>query len=168
MSTSTDVVAFPGAGFPAIPPFELAVPGNMEPREAPSCLGTLQAVGVHGFIPNVVVGFDRVSRDLELDAVAAELRQQAISEYDSAEIEPSRSIESPGGTVRVVAHSFIDSRIDGRLYQMTGYVFGPRIGEATRDLFYLTATCTMLQLADWGDVLGGVIASIRFADVETG
>jgi hypothetical protein len=158
------------------PMFEVWAPLEMEQRDAPENLGALVAEPADGFAPNLVVGHNRVSADMTLQALATRLEADA-SALPGAQLRPERTLSGTAGEVRIIAFTHAGQPGGGPLYQMTacllapaserddGNLAGDGAGDAVgeRDLIYLTGTCTVDQMGAWDPAFVDAAMSVRFA-----
>jgi hypothetical protein len=157
------------------PAFEVWAPQEMQQREAPENAGALVAEVSNGFAPNLVVGHNRVSVDMTLEALVARLQADAES-LPGAELRPGRTVAGTAGEVRIIAFTHAGLKDSGPLYQMTACLLAPpaepsdeQPGTATRkvapdgrDLIYLTGTCAVEQMPTWEPAFVDAASSVRF------
>ena len=157
------------------PAFEVWAPQEMRQREAPENAGALVAEVADGFAPNLVVGHNRVSVDLTLDALVARLQDDAQA-LPGAELRPARTVAGPAGEVRIIAFTHAGRQDSGPLYQMTACLLAPtaeasdeqqgaarqRVASDERDLIYLTGTCAVDQMPTWDPAFVDAASSVRF------
>jgi hypothetical protein len=158
------------------PAFEVWAPRHMRQREAPENAGALVAgTDDGGFAPNLVVGHNRVSADMTLEALAARLQDDAAA-LPGAELRPERTLAGVAGEVRVIAFTHAGLQDSGPLYQMTACLLAPSpgpngeaqdgdahlAGSEQRDLIYLTGTCTVDQMPLWDPAFVDAASSVRF------
>ncbi len=157
------------------PAFEVWAPQEMEQRAAPENTGALVAGMANGFAPNLVVGHNRVSVDMTLDALAARLESDAKA-LPGAQLRPGRTVTGTAGEVRIIAFTHAGLQDSGPLYQMTACLLAPSPdpfdeppGAATRpvapderDLIYLTGTCAVDQMPTWDPAFVDAASSVRF------
>ena len=157
------------------PMFEVWAPEEMQRRDAPESAGALVADLADGFAPNLVVGHNRVSADMTLDALAARLESDAAALPD-AEVRAGRTVAGLAGEVRVIAFTHAGRESSGPLYQMTACLLAPspdsngeqprpagqRVDPGERDLIYLTGTCTVDQMSTWDPAFIDAATSVRF------
>jgi hypothetical protein len=157
------------------PAFEVWAPRQMQQVEAPESAGALVAEAPDEFAPNLVVGHNRVSAEMTLDALAARLRDDAAA-LPGADVEPARTVAGTAGSLRTVAFTHAGRPDTGPLYQMTACLLAPwpdssdaRSGSAAtgpaadeRDLIYLTGTCTVEQMGTWDPAFMDAARSVRF------
>jgi hypothetical protein len=157
------------------PMFEVWAPQEMRQREAPENTGALVADAAGGFAPNLVVGHNRVSADMTLEALAARLESDA-SALPGAELRAGRTVAGTAGEVRITAFTHAGQQGSGPLYQMTACLLAPapdangdpqgpsRQGAVPgeRDLIYLTGTCTVDQMLTWDPAFVDAASSVRF------
>jgi hypothetical protein len=164
-------VFHPGGG----PAFEVWAPQEMRQREAPENAGALVAETEEGFAPNLVVGHNRVSADMTLEALSLRLQNNAAA-LPGAELRPERTLPGLAGEMRVIAFTHPGREGSGPLYQMTACLLAPApdTGDGApgvsdfdadpgeRDLVYLTGTCTVDQMPRWDAVFVDAASSVRF------
>jgi hypothetical protein len=157
------------------PAFEVWAPQEMQQREAPESAGALVAEAAEGFAPNLVVGHNRVSVDMTLEALAARLEADAEA-LPGAELRAGRTVTGTTGEVRITAFTHDGQQGSGPLYQMTACLLAPtpdpfgeqqgagRQGVAwdERDLIFLTGTCTVDQMPTWDPAFVDAASSVRF------
>lgn len=157
------------------PAFEVWAPQEMQQREATENAGALVAEVANGFAPNLVVGHNRVSADMTLEALAARLQDDAEA-LPGAELRPGRTIAGTAGEVRIVAFTHAGLQDSGPLYQMTACLLAPspdpseerqdaatqRVASDERDLIYLTGTCAVDQMPTWEPAFVDAASSVRF------
>jgi hypothetical protein len=157
------------------PAFEVWAPREMQSIDAPESVGALVAVAADGFQPNLIVGHNRVSADMTLEALAARLEHDAAAR-PGAELRPGRTIRGTTGEVRIVAFTHNGPRESGPLYQMSACLVAPvadgageprspgeeRDAPSERDLIYLTGTCTVEQMPTWDPAFVDAARSVRF------
>ncbi|HYZ81100.1 MAG TPA: hypothetical protein VE571_07515 [Solirubrobacteraceae bacterium] len=157
------------------PTFELWAPLQMHQRDAPENVAALVAETADGFAPNLVVGHNRVSADMTLEALATRLEADA-SALPGAQLRPARTLTGTAGEVRIAAFTHAGQPGSGPLYQMTACLLAPSserddeelggngaqdaVGE--RDLIYLTGTCTVDQMGTWDPAFVDAAVSVRF------
>ncbi|MFZ1992667.1 MAG: hypothetical protein WAU75_01050 [Solirubrobacteraceae bacterium] len=153
--------------------FEVWAPQEMQQRDAPENAGALVAEVGEGFAPNLVVGHNRVSADMTLEALAARLEADAAA-LPGAELRTGRTVAGSAGTVRITAFTHAGRSGSGPLYQMTACLLAPspdaygeeggsgRQGPEERDLIYLTGTCTVDQMGTWDPAFVDAASSVRF------
>jgi hypothetical protein len=155
------------------PMFEVWAPLEMQQRDAPDNVGALVAEATDGFAPNLVVGHNRVSADMALEALAARLEDDA-SRLPGAQLRPARTLTGSAGEVNIIAFTHAGQPGSGPLYQMTACLLGPSAGRDDkalggdgahdalgRDLLYLTGTCTVEQMETWDPVFVSAALSVR-------
>jgi hypothetical protein len=157
------------------PAFEVWAPQEMQQRDAPESAGALVAEVANGFAPNLVVGHNRVSADMTLDALGARLQDDAEA-LPGAELRPGRTVAGTAGEVRIIAFTHAGLKDSGPLYQMTACLLAPsadpsdeqpgaatqRVASDERDLIYLTGTCTVDQMPTWDPAFMDAASSVRF------
>lgn len=156
------------------PMFEVWAPRGMRQVEAPESAGALVAEAGEGFAPNLVVGHNRVSADMTLDALATRLQADAAA-LPGAEVQAGRVVDGTAGEVRIIAFTRAGERGSDPLYQMTACLLAPPhangdpespsghgVGSDERDLIYLTGTCTVEQMATWDPAFVDAATSVRF------
>jgi hypothetical protein len=157
------------------PAFEVWAPQEMQQREAPENAGALVAEVANGFAPNLVVGHNRVSVDMTLEALVARLQADAEAR-PGAELRPGRTVAGTAGEVRIVAFTHAGLKDSGPLYQMTACLLAPpadpsgeqsgaatqRVAPDERDLIYLTGTCAVDQMPTWDPAFVDAASSVRF------
>lgn len=157
------------------PMFEVWAPLEMQQRDAPENVGALVAEVADGFAPNLVVGHNRVSADMTLEALTARLEADA-SALPGAQLRPGRTLTGTAGEVRITAFTHAGQPGSGPLYQMTACLLAPSrdrddedlegngTGDAPaeRDLIYLTGTCTVDQMGTWDPAFVDAAMSVRF------
>jgi hypothetical protein len=157
------------------PMFELWAPQEMQQRDAPESAGALVADATEGFAPNLVVGHNRVSADMTLEALAARLESDAAA-LPEADVRAGRTVSGLAGEVRVTAFTHAGREGSGPLYQMTACLLapapdsngeqqgsrGPGAAAGERDLIYLTGTCTIDQMPTWDPAFMDAATSVRF------
>jgi hypothetical protein len=142
------------------PMFEVWAPLQMQQRPAPENVGALVAEMADGFAPNLVVGHNRVSGDMTLEALATRLEADA-SALPGAELRPARTLTGTAGEVRITAFTHDGPPGSRPLYQMTACLLAPS-GDRERDLIYLTGTCTVDQMRTWDPAFVDAAMSVRF------
>jgi hypothetical protein len=148
------------------PMFEVWAPQEMHQRDAPENVGALVAESVDGFAPNLVVGHDRVSADMTLEALAARLEADA-SALPGAEVRAGRTVSGTAGQVRITAFTHAGQQGSGPLYQMTACLLAPEPEPEPgpdRDLIYLTGTCTVDQMPRWDPAFVDAASSVWFGE----
>jgi hypothetical protein len=157
------------------PAFEVWAPQEMQRRDAPESAGALVAEAAEGFAPNLVVGHNRVSVDMTLEALGARLEADAGA-LPGAEVRAGRTVTGATGEVRIVAFTHDGQQGSGPLYQMTACLLAPSSdfndeqegagrqggGSAERDLIYLTGTCAVDQMPTWDPAFVDAASSVRF------
>jgi hypothetical protein len=157
------------------PAFEVWAPREMRQVDAPGSAGALVAEAAEGFAPNLVVGHNRVSADMTLEALVARLEADAAA-LPGAELRAGRTVAGTAGEVRIVAFTHAGRQDSGPLYQMTACLLAPsrdpngeqrgsnRQGVASeeRDLIYLTGTCTVDQMPTWDPAFVDAASSVGF------
>lgn len=156
------------------PMFEVWAPKEMRQVDAPESVGALVAQAAAGFSPNLVVGHNRVSADMTLEALAARLEVDA-ARLPGAEVRARRTVAGTAGKVRIVAFTHAGRQDSGPLYQMTACLLAPTpdpdeqqrsswqsAAPGERDLIYLTGTCTIDQMATWDPAFVDAASSVRF------
>ena len=157
------------------PMFEVWAPQEMQQRDAPESVGALVAEAMDGFAPNLVVGHNRVSADMTLEALAVRLESDA-SALPGAEVRAGRTVAGTAGEVRITAFTHAGQQGSGPLYQMTACLLAPSpdpSGEGDcsdaqqgaadeRDLIYLTGTCTVDQMPMWDPAFVDAASSVWF------
>jgi hypothetical protein len=157
------------------PTFEVWAPLEMQQRDAPENLGALVAGMAGGFAPNLVVGHNRVSAEMTLEALARRLQDDA-SALPGAQLRPERTLTGSAGEVRIIAFTHAGQPGSGPLYQMTACLLAPLrdrdeggLGDTEaeqdfgeRDLIYLTGTCTVDQMGAWDPAFVDAALSVRF------
>jgi hypothetical protein len=156
------------------PMFEVWAPLEMQQRDATENVGALVAVAADGFAPNLVVGHNRVSADMTLEALATRLEADA-SALPGAQLRPARTLSGTPGEVRITAFTHAGQQGSGPLYQMTACLLAPSrdrdeepCGNGAedalreRDLIYLTGTCTVDQMETWDSAFVDAAMSVRF------
>jgi hypothetical protein len=147
------------------PMFEVWAPREMQQRPAPENAGALIAERQDGFAPNLVVGHNRVDRDMSLRALAARLESDAAA-LPGAEVRAARTVTGTAGEVRITSFTHAGRDDSGPLYQMTACLLAPSGGGEPagddRDLIYLTGTCTVDQMATWDPAFVEAASSVRF------
>jgi hypothetical protein len=164
-------VFYPDGG----PAFEVWAPQEMRQVDAPENAGALIAEAAEGFAPNLVVGHNRVSADMTLEALAARLEADAAA-LPGAEPRAERTVAGTAGEVRIIAFTRDGLEDSGPLYQMTACLLAPSLGPnreqlgsdtegvdpGQRDLIYLTGTCTVDQMLTWDPAFVDAASSLRF------
>jgi hypothetical protein len=157
------------------PVFEVWAPQEMRQRDAPENAGALVAEAAEGFAPNLVVGHNRVSADMTLDALATRLEADA-AKLPGAEVRAGRTVAGTAGEVRITAFTHAGQQGSGPLYQMTACLLAPsldpdgeqydssgdEIASDERDLIYLTGTCTVDQMPTWDPAFVDAASSVWF------
>ena len=144
------------------PMFEVWAPQEMRRRDAPENAGALVADAADGFAPNLVVGHNRVSADMSLEALAARLEADAAA-LPGAELRAGRTVTGTAGEVRITAFTHAGQQGSGPLYQMTACLLAPSPEtDGERDLIYLTGTCTVEQMTAWDPAFVDAAGSVRF------
>jgi hypothetical protein len=157
------------------PAFEVWAPQGMRQREAPENAGALVAETEDGFAPNLVVGHNRVSADMTLEALTVRLQNDAAA-LPGARVHSERTLPGLAGEVRVIAFTHPGRDGSGPLYQMTACLLGPSAepddaergdgdsvaGRGERDLVYLTGTCTVDQMPRWDPAFMDAASTMRF------
>ena len=156
------------------PAFEVWAPREMRQVDAPQSAGALVTEAPDGFAPNLVVGHNRVSADMTLEALTARLRDDAAA-LPGAELQAGRTVAGTAGRVLTVAFTHAGRADTGPLYQMTACLLAPwpelserpgSIRQAPapdeRDLIYLTGTCTVDQMETWDPAFLDAACSVRF------
>lgn len=157
------------------PMFEVWAPQEMQQRDAPENVGALVAEAAEGFAPNLVVGHNRVSADMTLEALAARLEADA-AKLPGAEVRAGRTLAGTAGEVRITAFTHAGQQGSGPLYQMTACLLAPSpdsdgerqgssrrdVASDERDLIYLTGTCTLDQMATWDPAFVDAASSVWF------
>lgn len=157
------------------PIFEVWAPREMRQIDAPENAGALIAEEAEGFAPNLVVGHNRVSADMTLDALIARLEADAAA-LPGAELRVDRTVAGTSGEVRIIAFTHAGRQDSGPLYQMTACLLAPQpdadgerpgsngggAGSGERDLIYLTGTCTVDQMVMWDSVFVDAASSVWF------
>jgi hypothetical protein len=155
------------------PMFEVWAPLEMRQRDAPENAGALVAEAADGFAPNLVVGHNRVSADMALQALATRLEDDA-STLPGAQLRPARTLTGSAGQVTIIAFTHAGHPGSGLLYQMTACLLAPNDRDDEdvggngaraalgRDLIYLTGTCTVDQMETWDPVFVSAALSVRF------
>jgi autotransporter translocation and assembly factor TamB len=157
------------------PAFEVWAPREMQQRDAPQSAGALVAETREGFAPNLVVGHNRVSADMSLEALAARLQADAAA-LPGAKPLAEQTVAGTAGEVRIVAFTHAGAQGSGPLYQMTACLLapspesngeqqdsgGPAPDSGDRDLIYLTGTCTVDQMPTWAPAFVDAASSVRF------
>jgi hypothetical protein len=144
----------------------------MREIDAPESIGALVADAGEGFAPNLVLGVNRVSAEMTLDALAARLDADA-ARLPQSEPEEQRTAQGAAGEVRIIAFSHAGPQGGGRLHQMTACQLTPSASDALprgtdgagageRTLVYLTGTCTVAQTPTWDPAFVDAAASVRF------
>jgi hypothetical protein len=149
-----------------VPMFEVWAPEEMQQRDVPENVGALVAESVDGFAPNLVVGHNRVSADMTLEALAVRLESDAAA-LPGAEVRPGRTVTGTAGEVRITSFTHAGQQGSGPLYQMTACLLAPAPAPAPepdgeRDLIYLTGTCTVDQTATWDPAFVDAACSVWF------
>jgi len=145
------------------PAFELWAPHQMQQRDAPENIGALVAEMADGFAPNLVVGHNRVSADMTLEALTTRLEADA-SVLAGAEVRAGRTVAGVAGQVQITSFTHAGQQGSGPLYQMTACLLAPsdESDADERDLIYLTGTCTVDQMAAWDPAFVDAASSVRF------
>lgn len=155
------------------PAFELWAPRGMRQRNAPESAGVLVADAADGFAPNLVLGHNRVSADMTLEALATRLEADAAA-LPGAKPLARRAVDGTAGEVRIIAFTHDGLKDSGPLYQMTACMLAPppevsdgqpddsNGGSDERDLIYLTGTCTVDQMPAWDVAFVDAASSVRF------
>ena len=157
------------------PIFEVWAPQEMRQRDAPENVGALVAEEADGFAPNLVVGHNRVSADMTLEALAVRLETDA-AKLPGAELRPGRTVAGTAGEVRITAFTHVGEQGSGPLYQMTACLLAPspesngerrstggqELAADERDLIYLTGTCTVDQMPTWDSAFVDAASSVWF------
>jgi hypothetical protein len=157
------------------PIFEVWAPQEMQQRAAPENAGALVAEAAEGFAPNLVVGHNRVSADMTLEALAARLEADA-AKLPGAELRAGRMVPGTAGEVRITAFTHAGLQGSGPLYQMTACLLAPspdsngeqqrssrhEVASDERDLIYLTGTCTVDQMPTWDPAFVDAASSVWF------
>jgi hypothetical protein len=146
------------------PAFEVWAPLEMQQRDAPESAGALVAEEADGFAPNLVVGHNRVSADMTLDALATRLESDAAA-LPGAKVQPARVVTGTAGLVHITSFTHAGQEGSGPLYQMTACLLAPAAGSNgdERDLIFLTGTCTVDQMTTWDPAFVDAATSVRFA-----
>lgn len=143
------------------PAFEVWAPQAMQQREALENAGALVAEAEEGFAPNLVIGHNRVSADMTLEALSVRLQNDAAA-LPGAQLHPARTVTGVAGEVRVIAFTHAGRDGSGPLYQMTACLLAPSDDAGERDLIYLTGTCTTDQMPRWDPAFVDAASSLRF------
>jgi hypothetical protein len=154
------------------PDFELWAPREMRETDAPEAIGALVADTAERFAPNLVLGRNRVSAEMTLDALAARLDTDA-TRLPQSEPAAQRTVAGAAGEVRIIAFTHAGLQRSGRLYQMTACLLTPAdpdadapdsgpTAEGERTLIYLTGTCTVEQMPTWDPAFVDAASSVRF------
>jgi hypothetical protein len=157
------------------PAFEVWAPQEMQQRDAPENIGALVAEMADGFAPNLVLGHNRVSAEMTLDALTNRLEADAAA-LPGATVRPARTVAGTAGEVQITSFTHGGLKDSGPLYQMTACLLAPSpsanggerhgSGEAAsgdeRDLIYLTGTCTIDQMGAWDPAFVDAASSVRF------
>ena len=142
------------------PAFEVWAPLEMHQRDAPESAGALVAETADGFAPNLVIGHNRVTADMTLEALSTRLEADA-SRLPGAELKAARTVSGTAGEVRITSFTHAGREGSGPLYQMTACLLAPSDADE-RDLIYLTGTCTVAQMATWDPAFVDAASSVRF------
>ena len=158
------------------PMFEVWAPQEMQRRDAPENAGALVAEQADGFAPNLVVGHNRVSADMTLEASGRSAGDRCGGSFPGAELRAGRTVAGPRGRCASPPSPTSDEQGSGPLYQMTACLLAPspdsngerrstggqELAADERDLIYLTGTCTVDQMPTWDSAFVDAASSVWF------
>jgi len=158
------VAVYPSRSIRPIPSFMFSVPDGWILDEGPDSLAVVRTPeAVDGFLPNAILGHDRVPRSVDLQRAAEVTWAKLVKQRPDAEVKTEK-VANFDGLLVYLRGVEMPSPNDGRqLGQLHALFFAPalEVGKTT-DLFQWVCTSLVDQQERVGHAFVELIASFRF------